>query len=106
MQSNLFPADEITSVRPAIAKQMLNAGAGKIRTLGFYQPFGSLMLHGKIETRWVRKGKKPPFPLGKYIFYTTQKGKSKMKRTYQPHNTPKKRTNGIVTGKQIGRAHV
>ncbi len=45
----------------------------KIRTLGFYQPFGSLMLHGKIETRWVRKGKKPPFPLGKYLFYTTQK---------------------------------
>lgn len=73
MQTNLFPADEITSVRPAIAKQVLNAGAGKIRTLGFYQPFGSLMLHGKIETRWVRKGKKPPFPLGKYIFYTTQK---------------------------------
>lgn len=27
MQSNLFPADEITSVRPAIAKQVLNAGA-------------------------------------------------------------------------------
>lgn len=44
-----------------------------IRTLGFYQPFGSLMLHGKIETRWVKKGKKPPFPLGKYVFYTTQK---------------------------------
>lgn len=45
----------------------------KIRTLGFYQPFGSLMLHGKIETRWVKDGKKPPFPLGKYLFYTTQK---------------------------------
>lgn len=44
-----------------------------IRTLGFYQPFGSLMLHGKIETRWVRVGKKPPFPLGKYLLYTTQK---------------------------------
>lgn len=43
-----------------------------IRTLGFYQPFGSLMHHGKIETRWVKKGKKPPFPLGKYVFYTTQ----------------------------------
>lgn len=42
-----------------------------IRTLGFYQPFGTLMHHGKIETRWVRKGKKPPFPLGKYVFYTT-----------------------------------
>lgn len=44
-----------------------------IRTLGFYQPFGSLMLHDKIETRWVKKGKKPPFPLGKYAFYTTEK---------------------------------
>lgn len=66
MQTTLF-------VSPHIAKPMLNAGAGKIRTLGFYQPFGSLMLNGKIETRWVRKGKKPPFPLGKYVFYTTQK---------------------------------
>ena len=44
-----------------------------IRSLGFYQPFGSLMLHGKIETRWIRAGKKPPFPLGKYVFYTTLK---------------------------------
>lgn len=44
----------------------------KIRTLGFYEPFGSLMLHNKVETRWVRKGKKPPFPLSKYLFYTTQ----------------------------------
>lgn len=45
----------------------------KIRTLGFYQPFGTLMLHGKIETRWVKVGKKPPFPEGKYLFYSTQK---------------------------------
>lgn len=45
----------------------------KIRTLGFYQPFGSLMLHGKIETRWVEVNKKPPFPEGKYLFYTTKK---------------------------------
>ena len=46
-----------------------------IRTLGFYQPFGTLMLppYNKIETRWVREGKKPPFPAGKYLFYTTQK---------------------------------
>lgn len=44
----------------------------KIRTLGFYQPFGSLMLHGKIETRWIQDGKKPPFPTGKYLFYTTK----------------------------------
>lgn len=43
-----------------------------IRTLGFYEPFGSLMLHGKIETRWVREGRKPPFPLGRYLFYTTK----------------------------------
>lgn len=46
-----------------------------IRTLGFYQPFGSLMLppFNKIETRKVKCGKKPPFPLGKYLFYTTLK---------------------------------
>lgn len=44
-----------------------------IRTLGLYQPFGSLMLNGKIETRWIQAGKKPPFPNGKYLFYTTQK---------------------------------
>lgn len=44
-----------------------------IRSLGFYQPFGSLMLHGKIETRWVRVNKKPPFPFGKYLFYSTLK---------------------------------
>lgn len=44
-----------------------------IHTLGLYQPFGSLMLHGKIETRWVRVGHKPPFPLGRYLLYTTQK---------------------------------
>lgn len=42
-----------------------------IRTLGFYQPFCSLMEFGKVETRWVRKGKKPPFPFGKYLFYST-----------------------------------
>lgn len=66
----LMPAD---SSAPVAENRMLNAGAAKIRTLGFYQPFGSLMLNGKIETRWVRKGKKPPFPLGKYIIYTTKK---------------------------------
>jgi len=44
-----------------------------IRTLGFYQPFGSLMLHGKIETRWARVDRKLSFPLGKYLFYTTKK---------------------------------
>jgi hypothetical protein len=30
------------------------------------------MLHGKIETRWVRENKKPPFPKGKYLFYSTK----------------------------------
>jgi hypothetical protein len=44
-----------------------------IRTLGFYQPFCSLMLYGKLETRWIRVGKKPPFPLGKYLLYSTKK---------------------------------
>ncbi len=46
---------------------------GIIRTLGFYQPYASLMLHGKVESRWVIKGKKPPFPLGKYLIYSTKK---------------------------------
>jgi hypothetical protein len=50
----------------------------RIRTLGLYQPFATLMLHGKIETRWVgssRNGKlkKPPFPFGKYLIYSTKK---------------------------------
>lgn len=45
----------------------------EVRTLGFYQPFCSLMFHGKKETRWVRKGRKPPFPFGKYLFYSTKK---------------------------------
>jgi len=45
----------------------------KIRTIGLYQPFCTAMLHGKVETRWIRKGKKPPFPLGQYVFYSTQK---------------------------------
>jgi hypothetical protein len=46
-----------------------------IRTLGFYQPFASLMLPpgNKIETRWVIKHRRPPFPLGKYLFYSTKK---------------------------------
>lgn len=44
-----------------------------IRTLGFYQPFGSLMFHGKVETRWVIKGRTPPFPAGRYALYSTLK---------------------------------
>lgn len=47
-------------------------GKEVIRTLGFYQPFCSLMIYGKIETRWVTDGRKPPFPLGKYILYSTK----------------------------------
>lgn len=47
--------------------------AEPIRTMGFYEPFCSLMLKGKIETRWVREGKKPPFPKGKYLMYATKK---------------------------------
>ena len=44
-----------------------------IRTIGFYQPFGTLILHGKKETRWVREGRNPPFPKGQYLIYTTKK---------------------------------
>src|SRR3954462_2821939 len=45
-----------------------------IRTLGFYQPFCTAMLHGKTETRWVKVGRKPSTPLGKYLLYSTKKG--------------------------------
>src|SRR5882762_3546520 len=42
-----------------------------IRTLGLYQPFAFLIMHGKtIETRWVAYGRKPPFPLGTYLIYS------------------------------------
>lgn len=44
-----------------------------IRTLGLWQPFASMILHGKTETRKVRKGMKPPFPHGIYLIYSTQK---------------------------------
>jgi hypothetical protein len=44
-----------------------------IRTLGFYQPFGTLMLNGKVETRWARVNRKLSFPIGKYLLYTTKK---------------------------------
>lgn len=47
-----------------------------IRTLGLYQPYASLMLHGKIESRWVVTGKKAPFPIGKYLIYSTKKAYS------------------------------
>lgn len=44
-----------------------------IRTLGLYQPYAELMMHGKIETRWIRAGIKPPFPLGPYMLYACKK---------------------------------
>jgi hypothetical protein len=47
-----------------------------IRTLGLYQPYAGLMLYGKIETRWVKKGRQPPFPPGQYILYATKKSYS------------------------------
>jgi hypothetical protein len=47
-------------------------GYSRLRSLAFHQPFGSLMLHGKIETRRVQYGKRPPFPAGEYLFYTTK----------------------------------
>jgi len=51
-------------------------GEETIRTLGLYQPYATLMLHGKIETRWVYHTKKAPFPLGKYLIYSTKKAYS------------------------------
>lgn len=44
-----------------------------IRTIGLYQPFATMMLYGKIETRWVDVGRKAPFPLGTYLFYSCKK---------------------------------
>lgn len=53
----------------------------KLRSLGWWQPFGSLMLppYNKIETRIpsvnkkTGKERKLPFPLGPYLIYTTKK---------------------------------
>lgn len=44
-----------------------------IRTIPLYQPFATLMLHGKIETRWIKKGRFHPFKLGRYLIYATKK---------------------------------
>lgn len=54
-------------------RQNVASPDGKIRMLAMYQPFCSLMLHGKVETRIVRLGKKPPYPKGRYVLYTTKK---------------------------------
>jgi len=51
-------------------------GEETIRTIGLYQPYATLMLHGKVETRWVYHTKKAPFPLGKYLIYSTKKAYS------------------------------
>lgn len=45
-----------------------------IRSLGLFQPYCSLMwTHDKLETRWVLRGKKPPFPKGKYMIYACKR---------------------------------
>jgi hypothetical protein len=46
-----------------------------IRTLGLYQPYAGLVMDGKkpIETRWIRRGRKAPFPPGVYLIYATKK---------------------------------
>lgn len=49
-------------------------GDETIRTFGLYQPFASLMLNGKVETRWVMNNKACPFPFGKYLLYSTKVG--------------------------------
>lgn len=48
-------------------------GSEIIRTIGLYQPYASLMLNGKLESRWVAADRKPPFPKGKYLIYATKK---------------------------------
>lgn len=51
------------------------SGTTKIRTLGLYQPYANLMLPpaNKVETRWVKKGRKAGFPLGVYLIYSCLK---------------------------------
>lgn len=61
-----------------------------VRTLGLHQPFAGLMLHDKVETRWVRQGRKAPFPLGKYMIYSTL-------TPYSPHET------SLIAGNQYDR---
>lgn len=50
-------------------------GQEVIRTIGMYQPFCSMMLtpYNKLETRWALEGRRPSYPLGKYIGYSTLK---------------------------------
>ncbi len=58
----------------AIDQNRRGTSTDKIRTLGLYQPYAGLMCppYNKIETRWVKKGKKAPFPLGRYLIYATR----------------------------------
>lgn len=88
---------------------LIPAGA-KVRTIGLYQPYATLMLNGKdIETRWVREGKRAPFPNGWYAIYSTRKaftsegfrevaGRTEVaaKRAYLPDPTHK--MNGFIIG--------
>ncbi len=81
------------------------------RTVGLYQPFASLMLFDKLETRWVREGRKPAFPEGEYLIYSTQKPceASKIYEWSGPEllynisrillNEPTRQYNGFVIGK-------
>jgi hypothetical protein len=47
-------------------------GQKPYRTICLKQPFAGLMLHGKVETRWIRNGRKSPFPLGAYMIYSSK----------------------------------
>ena len=70
----------------------------QIRTLGLYQPYAELMMHGKIETRWVRRGRKPPFPLGPYLLYATQKDYTLQELSQIAGEKQYRRINGIING--------
>jgi hypothetical protein len=63
---------EVTPNHPTLGNGVI-FGKEPIRTLGLYQPYAELMMHGKIETRWIKKGTKPPFPKGKYLLYACKK---------------------------------
>jgi hypothetical protein len=68
----MYPNTGVT-INSTRNRQPVTGNSPIIRTLGLYQPYATLMLHGKIETRWVRDGKKPPFPLSQYLIYSTKK---------------------------------
>lgn len=72
-----------------------------IRTLGLYQPYAEMMLHGKIETRWIRAGTKPPFPLGPYLLYACKTEYPLQTLSQIAGEKQYKRITGIINGLKL-----